>query len=170
MDQQNEQVITISALPTAGDIFIYKMYHSFVSAAGVVRILLSVIFLALGLGTIGSVSTLLTILVLALGILNPVITPVMFLVQSIKSAASSIAVIYSFNDKGIDLSDGKKRTHLNWDELALIVVMRRELLIYTNPVQAFVIPRKQLGVDQAPLLALIKEQANPDRCVFRKVF
>ena len=170
MDQQNERIIAISAHPALADIFIYKMYHSFVSAAGVVRILISLIFIAVGLGTIGSVSPLLSVLVLALGILNPIITPLMFLIQSIKSADSIIKVSYSFSDKGISLSDGKKRTNLGWDELSLIVLIRRELLIYTSPVQAFVIPRKQIGAEEEPLLSLIKRNANPDRCVFRKIF
>lgn len=170
MDQQKESFVTITALPNSMDIFIYKMYHSFVSAAGVARILFSVIFIAIGIATIGEVSYLLTVLVLALGILNPVVTPIMFFAQSLNSANNLTAICYSFSDRGIVVSNGKDRSLLKWDELALVVLIRRELLIYTSPSQALVVPRRQMGKDEETILSVIRRSANSDRCVFRRFF
>lgn len=160
--------VTIKISPAAADIFSYKMYHSFVSASGVLRILFSLSFIVLGLATLGRVSATLSVLVIGIGILNPVISPLMFLSQSKKAAAASTAITYTFSEEKIVASDGKKRADINWNELALVVWRKSQLLLYTLPQQALVLPRKQMSGKDGELLQIIKAAANPSRTVYRK--
>lgn len=169
MQERNVSAVTVKARPRAGDIFAYKMVHTFISLQGLIRIAISIAFLALGFATAGKENIFLSIAVLAIGLLNPVVTPLMFLIQANKAAKTTVPVSYSFSTEKIAAFDGKKRAEMRWDELALVVWMRKELLLYTTPFQALVLPRRDMEGKDGDVLAVIKAAANPDRTVYRKL-
>lgn len=162
------KTVAVRAKPGVKDIFAYKMYHTFVSFAGIGRILFSAIFIALGIGTAGSTETYLTVLMIAIGLLNVLVTPLLFLFQSAKAAGSNSPITYTFTEEKILANDGKKRAELNWGGLALVVWLRRELLIYTTPYEALVLPRRQMEGKDSEILDIIEKSATPNRKVIRK--
>lgn len=169
MDPCENSFVIVKIKPGTGDIFAYKMYHSFISVQGLFRVLLSAAFLALGLATVGRVSAFLSAAVIGIGILNPVVTPLMFLAQASRASRGLSGVSYTFSAEKIVASDGKRRSEMKWDELALVVWTRRELFIYTTPFEALVLPRGQMEGKDGELLRIIKAAANPDRTVYRKL-
>ncbi len=168
MDSTN--LVTVRAKPSAGDIFAYKMYHTFVCVAGVGRLIFSAIFLALGIGTLGSIDTYLSVIVLGIGLLNVLFSPLLFAYQAIKAAPALQPINYTFSEDKIVANDGKNRVELPWTGLALVVWLRKELLIYTSPREALVVPRRQMEGRDAEVLAIIKAHGNPSRTVIRKIW
>lgn len=168
MNVKNTSMAAVKVKPDAGDIFSYKMYHSFCSLQGVFRIILSVIFLVVGFLTFGHVDLILSFAVLAFGILNPIVSPIMFMIQARQSASALKPVTYTFSQEKITANDGKKRVDLNWDQLALIVWRKKAMYIYTAPTQALILPRRAMDGKDDAILAIIQGSANPNRTVYRK--
>lgn len=154
--------------PTAKDIFFYKMYHSFGTFTGILRILVSTVFIVTAILTFRRVETLLTVLLFFFGLLNPVITPLWFLIQSSSAAATCIRTKYTFSPAKIEISDGKKRVSIHWEELSLVVLLKHELLLYTTPTQALVLPNEQMGTERDKVFEIIQANQNPKRLVSKK--
>ena len=168
MNAKNASMVSVKVKPDAGDIFSYKMYHSFCSLQGVFRIALSVLFLIVGFLTFGHVDLILSLSVLAFGILNPVVSPIMFLIQAKQSEATLKPITYTFFQDKIIANDGKKRIDLNWDQLALIVWRKKAMYIYTAPTQALILPRRAMNGKDNDILGMIHNSSNPNRTVYRK--
>lgn len=156
MNEHSLSPVVIVAHPTAGDIFAYKMYHGFVSAMGVGRIVFSAAFIALAVATWGTMNWLLSLAVLVVGLLNPVVTPIMFFIQAHSTATSVADTVYTFAESAIHAKSGTKKADIKWDTLALAVWTRRFLLLYTTPAQALILPRSQMQGHDAEVLAFVK--------------
>lgn len=164
---ENQLYAVIQAKPEAKDIFRYKMYHSFSSFAGVVRILISFAFILTAFATRKKTETVLFITLLSFGLLNPVITPLWFLFQSASAAKKCIQTTYTFTKDSIDAFDGKKRVKLSWNNLSLVVWLKNYLLLYTTPAQAFVIPTRQMGSDRDVLYEISSHAVKENRLVIK---
>lgn len=152
-----EESVTIKAQPGAKDIFAYKIYHSFVSIAGLCRIIISLAFIVAGISTLGNVEPYLTIIVFVIGLLNVVVTPLIFLYQAIRLAKGISVVSYTFSSANIVLSDGEKRGELSWESVPLVVWLPSELFLYSSPYEAFVLPRRQMEDKDEEVLNIIVE-------------
>ena len=161
-------MVTVKVKPSARDIFAYKMYHTFISFAGVGRILFSLIFLALGFGTAGRTETYLTVLVFAIALLNLAVTPALFLYQAARDAGRAKPVTWTFSGESLVANDGDTRVELSWGSLALVVWLRSELFLYTAPAQALVLPRRQLEGRDAELMSMTRAAVAPGRFVKRR--
>ena len=47
--------------------------------------------------------------------------------------------------------------------------MKKEMLIYSTPYQALVLPRRQMEGKDGDVLAMLKAYANPARTVYKKL-
>lgn len=169
MNSLSEKPIIFTIQPQARDIFVYKMYHSFVSTLGVFRLVFSLIFLVVGFVSLGKAEVLLSVVVIAFGLLNPVVTPIWFWIQSCKAARSRVPTRFCFQSENITVDDGKQRLKIAWDELALVVWLRKELFLYTAANQALVLPKRQMDGCEDALLELCHSCALPNRSVYRKL-
>ena len=164
-----QDLVSVKCKPGTLDIFAYKMYHSFWCTAGIGRLIFSALFLAIGFATIGDIDWYLTVIVLFIGMLNVVVTPLLYLYQASKAANASIPITYTFRNDVIVANDGKNRVELPWSSLPLVVLMRKEMFIYTSAVEALVLPRRQLDGKDAEVLHAIETSSNPNRTVKCKV-
>ena len=171
MKSDNSNVITIKVKPGLKDVFAYKMYDTFFCVKGIFRLLFSALFIALSiwLWQAGSVNPLIALVLFVVGLLNPVVTPMMYLSQAISAADRAIPVIYSFTPEKINAYDGKKRAALNWDMLHKLVWTRKRLLIYTSPRGALILPIAQMSGKETEVLSMIKTAADPEKVTVRKL-
>ena len=161
--------IIVQARPEAGDIFIYKMYHSFCSFTGVLRLLISAAFLVTAILSIGRFEALLTITLFIFGSLNPIVTPIMYWAQACSAARQCITTTYSFTEEKIHINDGKKHADYLWQDFALLVWLKKELFLYSTPTQAFILPRHDIGEAADALQRMILKSAPAERTVIRKI-
>ena len=159
--------VVVQCKPEAKDIFAFKMYHSFWSFLGFIRLLVSAGFLITAVLSIGRFEALLTIALFAFGLLNPFVTPILFWVQAISAAKQCIPTTYTFTEEKISLSDGKKRADLRWENLALIVWLKKELFLYTTPTQALILPKRQMNACEEELKEIICASGLKNRTVIR---
>lgn len=160
--------VVVQVKPETKDIFAFKMYHSFWSFLGVMRILVSAAFLVTAILSVGRFETLLTVVLFAFGLLNPVITPVLFWIQADSEAKRCITTTFTFTSQKIFANDGKKKAEIHWDDLALTVWLKRELFLYTTPAQALILPKRQMKDEADVLLEIVKASATPNRIVIRE--
>lgn len=166
MNEQNLSPVVIIAHPTANDIFAYKMYHCFASIMGVGRIVFSAAFIALAVATYGKMNWLLSLAVLVVGLLNPVVTPLMFFFQAHNASATVADTMYTFSESYIHAKSGAKKADIKWHALSLAVWTHRFLLLYTSPTQALVLPRKQMQGRDAEVLAFVKTCCPKNRAKY----
>ena len=65
------------------------------------------------------------------------------------------------------MSDGKKRADLQWENLALIVWLKKELFLYTTPTQALILPKRQMNAYEEELKKIICTSGLKNRTVIR---
>ncbi len=145
------------------DIFFYKMYHTFAAVLGRFRIGFSVIFLILTVETYGRVHEYETLCLLTFALLNPVVTPLLFWSQSVKLAKGQREKRYVFTEDGFTISEGKTSAGRSWQSLERVIWSRKELLLYTSPYEALVLPRRMMGKQEEELLKLIRESGASGR-------
>ena len=82
---------------------------------------------------------------------------------------------YDFCDEGIRVStevevgEGAENSSLlAWDQIYKIVETKKQLLIYSGRMNAYIIPVEQLGERKEELKSYIKERTEDYRLSFRK--
>jgi len=162
MNQENKTIAIITK-PEAEDIFAYKISTTFFNKTGFNRLLISAafmagaaIFAAIGMGR-------LTIFLFAIGLLNPLVTPLMQLAEAKRLAPKLPRIIYTFTGEKFSVNDGTDRLQMNWSEFTQVVASKKRLLIYISEERAFVIPKNQMEEnDWEFLMELVK--ANSELC------
>ena len=147
------------------DIFFYKISHAFISAKGVIRLLLSFFFLASAVLFREKIELALFLALIAFGSLNVFISPVIFLIQSVQAAKNRKTLIFTFLSEKITVSENNRTVQFKWKDLALTVWYRHFLILYTAPEQAFILPVRQMEGQEEMLRTLSREEADPNRFV-----
>ena len=160
--------VLVQVRPEAKDIFAYKMYHSFWSFLGVIRLFISTAFLITAILSIGKFETMLTVVLFAFGSLNPIISPIMYWIQASSEAKKCIPTTYTLTTEKIHISDGKKSADILWENLSLLVWLKKELFLYTSPNQALVLPKRHINEEADALLKIIQVSSPPNRTVIQK--
>ena len=74
---------------------------------------------------------------------------------------------YSINDEGLSVSQGEASVQVNWEQLFKVVATKKFILIYTSPVNSWILPLKDLGDKTQALKEMIiaKMPANKTKSV-----
>lgn len=65
---------------------------------------------------------------------------------------------YHIDEENIDVTQGGETGSLPWDKVYKIVGIKNELLIYSNRVYAYVLPREQVGKDYAVIKKIAQKK------------
>lgn len=69
---------------------------------------------------------------------------------------------YSFDEKGVTVTQGEEQGVLPWDNIYKMIATKKHLLIYSNRVNAYIIPKNQV-TQMAELTTLAKKQLDSYR-------
>lgn len=146
----------------AKDMFRFNMYQTYSGFSGLSSILFSVALFGLAIYSYGDVPTTNTILYVAIGILLLVYMPVTLWLrakQSLKaSPVLSNTLHYVVDADGFTVTQGESSGVLAWKQVYKMVATKHLVLVYSNRINAYVIPRKQLGELYVPLAKLAREK------------
>ena len=159
MKNIKNSAIVIKVIPRTKDIFLYKLSDTFLNRKGLVRILISAAFFVAAYVCKGRSKEFVPLLLVLLGLLNPVVTPIWHYLSSDKLARTLPSNLISFCGSRISINDGKKRLEIEWEDLYKILMSKRLLLLFIAPRTAFIIPKDQMGKDKGRIETLVRENA-----------
>ncbi|WP_370776385.1 YcxB family protein [Roseburia sp.] len=147
---------------TAKDMFRFNMYQTYTGASGWISVIAAVIcFIAAGTkyserglsyAVLGSL----------LGVLILFYMPVtLYLRSKQRIAASEVlknSLHYCVDEEGITVKQGDADAKLLWDQIYKMMSTKNNVLVYSNRINAYVIPRQQLGEKYRSLADLAKDK------------
>lgn len=144
------------------DMFRFNMYQTYSGFHGWFSVILSVLLFVVAGTTYGDVEMTYTILYAAFGVVFLVYIPFSLWMRS-KTAITSSEVLskplhYAVGEEGFVVSQGEASAQLPWDQIYKFVSNKRNVLVYSNRTNAYVIPREQLGEQYAPLKEIVVEK------------
>lgn len=157
--------IQLKCKPNRLEIFAYLMYHSFNGVSGAVRLGISALFLAVAIGAAGDVEWFLTVLLVIVGFLNPVATPISLYMRAISMEKKEEAMEYELGEQEIMVSQKGVRRRLPWTSFPLIVWGRKVLILYVDGTHALLLPRRQMKEQEQNVLEALKNL--PETCQVR---
>lgn len=157
--------LKLKCKPNVLEIYSYLMYHSFYGAAGIIRIGISFLFLGVAFVTRGQVEGILTFLLVLVGLLNPVVTPVYLYLRALKMGKAENAVDYELCTDEIHISQNGARRRLAWAAFPLIVWGRSSLMLYVDGSHALLLPRRQMNGSDEEILDILR--SLPKNCRVR---
>ncbi len=146
--------------PNVLEIYSYIMYYSFSGTAGAVRIGISILFLAIAWYTAGEVETILTLLLVLVGLLNPAVTPVCLYLRAVKMEKTETEIQYEIDEEKVLVCQNGVRRKLPFAVFPQIVWGKRCLLLYVDGSHALLIPRRQMNGAEDKLLEILRHLPN----------
>jgi hypothetical protein len=152
---------------TPEDLFRFNMYQTYTTSQGPVSILLAIlVFVMAGIsfrdGTVGY-----GVLYLVIGIAFAVYIPVTIWTRSRqtmkKNAVLSGTLHYRISEAGIEVSQNGDSGVLAWNQVYKLVSNKKHILIYSNRVNAYIIPRAQTGEYYDDFRALAEKMLEKHR-------
>lgn len=134
----------------AKDLFKFNMMQAYRGMQGVLSIILPILVFAYAVTTYGEVSIGSTLVYIGLGIMFLVYVPVSLWLRVNKAIkdennALSKKLHFEFSDENIRVSVGKESVEFNWENIYQMKTSGDLLLVYTNRINAYILPLSQVS-------------------------
>ncbi|MCI9176497.1 MAG: YcxB family protein [Lachnospiraceae bacterium] len=143
---------------TEKDMYQFNLYHAYHGFQGIAATLVGVWVLIMAAVTFGKVEIMYTLLYLVFGVVFLFYVPVSLNLRSKQQIRSSEvlkqALHYKIDDTGVHVSQGEETADLEWKQIYKMVATKNSLLIYSNRVNAYVIPQKAIGEQYEKVVGL----------------
>lgn len=134
---------------TDKDMYRFNMYHAYTGFQGIFATLIGIAVLVVAAVTFGKVEITYSLLYLLFGIIFLIYVPVSLKMRSKRQILTSPVLKetlhYTMDEAGLHVSVGEETADLEWNMMYKMVSTKSNLLIYSSRVNAYVIPRIQLG-------------------------
>lgn len=142
--------ITFDIKITAKDLFNFNIRQAYKGMQGVLSILLPVLAFAYAVTSIGQVDMIYTLLYFALGVLFLLYVPLSLWKRANKvvndpNNALSKTLHYEFKEEVIRVSVEEDSVEFKWENIFMMKTSGNLLLVYTNRINAYILPMEQVG-------------------------
>lgn len=149
------------------DMYRFSMYHTYRGSQGAVSVILAILSFIAAVKTYGSVTGTYTILYVVFGCLFLFYMPCSLYLKSkrqfLMSEVLRDSLHYVVDDTGVHTSQNGETADLHWEQVYKIVSTKRQVLLYSNRVNAYIIPREQLGKNYEILCQIAGEHLKKFR-------
>ncbi|MEG1291059.1 MAG: YcxB family protein [Lachnospiraceae bacterium] len=153
---------------TERDMYRFNLYHAYHGFQGIFATVIGILVFVVAIATIGKVELMYTILYMIFGVVFLIYMPVSLRMRSKQQIQSSQVLKhplhYTLDTQGVHVSQNEETASLQWNQIYKIVSTKSNLLIYSNRVNAYVIPQAQITQQYETIAALAKEQLETYRC------
>lgn len=159
---------------SAQDLFGFNMYQTYLGGVhGAVSILMALVFwisagFTLRQGQVGY-----GVLYIAAGVLFLVYMPVSLWLRSKKTILTnkvlSQTLHYEVSDECIKVTQGEETGELPWNLVYKIIANDKRILIYSNRINAYVVPREQIGKQYDTFVQIASKQLESYRLKVKKL-
>lgn len=134
----------------AKDLFYFNIRQAYKGTQGVLSILLPILAFAYAITSIGQMDVIYTILYFALGVLFLFYVPLSLWKRANKvvndpNNALSKTLHYEFKEDVIRVSVEEDSVEFKWDNIFMMKTSGDLLLVYTNRINAYILPMEQVG-------------------------
>lgn len=144
---------------TAKDMYRFNMYQTYSGFHGWFSIIVSILIFVVAGITYGDIESAYTILYVVFGIIFLLYPPLSLNIRSKHALASSEVLRntlhYMVDESGFGVSQGEESAKLAWTQIYKMVATKNNVLVYSNRINAYVIPRVQLEDETYRALAEI---------------
>jgi len=153
---------------TANHLFKFNMMQAYKGMQGFLSILLPVLVFAYAGTTFGEVSLGSTLVYVGLGILFLVYVPISLWLRVKKTImdennALSKTLHYDFEEDVIRVSVEEENVEFKWENIFQMKSTKDMLLLYTNRINAYILPKAQLGENYQLLSELAQKKLEKYR-------
>lgn len=133
---------------TSQDMYRFNMYHTYTGIHGISSIIIAILLFVVAGKTYGSVEVTYTIMYIVFGVIFLVYTPWNLLLRAKRQLLTSEvlrnALHYVVDETGIHTSQKEAAADLPWEQIYKIVSTKHNVLVYSNRINAYVIPKEQI--------------------------
>ncbi len=151
------------------DMYRYNMYHAYTSMSGYLAILAAALAFAGAFKAWGEDDVSRSLFSCGLGVVLLVYVPLTLYIRSKQQVLGSPVLKnvlhYVVDDIGITTSQGDASATLEWGQVYRVVATRHNILVCSNPRNAFIIPREQVDQEYAAIRAIA--QAHLEKYRFK---
>mgnify|MGYP003294818035 CR=1 FL=1 len=153
---------------TAKDLFRFNMNQAYKGMQGILSIILPILVFAYAVSTFGEVSIGSTIVYVGLGVMFLVYVPVSLWLRTKKiindpNNAISKTLHYDFEEELIRVSVEQEQVEFKWENIYRLCTSGNLLLVYTNRINAYILPKEQVGEQYRPLSELAHKKLEKYR-------
>ena len=153
---------------TAKHLFKFNMMQAYKGMQGVLSILLPMLIFAYAVSSYGQVSIGSTLVYTGLGIMFFVYVPVSLWLRVNKiikdeNNALSKTLHYDFEEEGIRVSVGEENVEFKWENIFQMKATKELVFLYTNRINAYILPKEQLGKNYDKLSELAHKKLEKYR-------
>lgn len=156
---------------TSQDMYRFNLYQIYSGLHGWVSVFAAMILWVMAVRTYGEVAMKYTVFYIVFGVVFLFYLPVTLYMRSKHSIAASEVLSgvlhYEVGETGFRVSQGEASAELKWEQIYRVVATKHNVLVYSNRVNAYVIPREQLGESYAPLAELANAKLEKYRVKMR---
>ncbi|MCR5545600.1 MAG: YcxB family protein [Lachnospiraceae bacterium] len=164
---------------TDKDMYRFNLYHTYHTFNGIISVVVGIFVFVVCYVVREKLQPTDVVMYIVLGLALLLYSPITLFIRS-KAQIASSAVLqhslgYEFNDEGVLVSTdvslengGENSALLPWKDIYKIVETKKQLLIYSSRVNAYIIPVEQLGEKRDALKTYIKERTEEFRVSFKK--
>ncbi len=142
--------VTLDIKVDAKDLFRFNMMQAYRGMQGVLSIILPILVFAYAVTTYGEVSIGSTLVYVGLGIVFLIYVPISLWLRVNKTVkdennALSKSLHYDFEEDGIRVSVGEESVEFKWENIFQMKTSGSLVLVYTNRINAYILPLSQVG-------------------------
>ena len=152
----------------AKDLFRFNMQQAYRGMQGILSIILPILVFAYAITTYGQVSLGSTLVYVGLGIVFLVYVPSSLWLRVnkiIKDENNTLSktLHYEFKKETIAVSVGEESVEFQWENIFLMKTTGSLLLVYTNRINAYILPLEQIGEQYEALYTMAHERLEKHR-------
>ena len=160
--------VTLDVKIDAKDLYKFNMMQAYRGMQGILSVLLPVLVFGYAVTSYGKGDAGSTLLYIGLGILFLVYVPVSLWLRVNKvikdeNNALSKTLHYEFEEEMIRVSVGEESVEFRWENIYQMKVSGKQLLVYTNRINAYILPLSQVGDNYATLSELAHKKLEKYR-------
>ncbi len=142
--------VTLDIKITAKDLFNFNIRQAYKGMQGFLSILLPILLFAYGVNSIGKVEVIYTIVYFALGVVFLLYVPFSLWKRANKvvndaNNALSKTLHYEFREDAIRVEVEEENVEFQWENIFMMKKSGKLLLVYTNRINAYILPLEQVG-------------------------
>lgn len=151
----------------AKDLYRFNMYQTYSGIHGWVSIVLAILAWVMAGATFGKAEVLYTVMYIVCGFLFLFYMPVSLWLRANATmktnAVLSNTLHYEVSEECIRVTQGDDAGELPWDMIYKMVSNKKQVLIYSNRVNAYIIPREQIADQYDSLCELARKKLEKFR-------
>lgn len=152
-------------------IFKFNMYQAYRSMQGILSLALPIIIFTRLYANYQTMEMNQILIHIVLGIVFLLYVPVSLWMGAKKALAKNSVLAstlhFTFTEQNICVTQGTDKAEFKWENIYKMISTKDLVLIYTNRINAYVIPKLQMGMEYVELAELAKSKLDKSRLQLR---